>query len=195
MEWSCSKLYFIAIRKTTTLSEHYCLRNKLLQYAGVIDRNHFLWVLHSTKLQVTAMLWCKLGHTTTSWYKHNTIIHISKTTLDCNDFTLVSAEVPAKLANSHYLSLQVKIWNTTFCRPAWEEAASGHALLKYCHPLLCAQGAEMSRELPSPISDKAQALVVTMPVLDPKAFAEFWTGNYAFTKDSLHLAHYTYIQF
>lgn len=59
----------------------------------------------------------------------NAIIHTSETPLDCNDFTLVSAEVPAKLANSHSLSLQVKPWNATFCRRAGEAAVRGGALL------------------------------------------------------------------
>lgn len=50
----------------------------------------------------------------------------------------------------------------------------------------------MNGELPSSISDETQALAVNMP--DPKSFADFWNGKYAFTKDSLHLAHYTYVQ-
>lgn len=128
VEWSCSKSYVIAIRKTTMLSEHYCLKKKkLLQYAGVVD------IISSGCCTV---LNCRLQLCyDVSWGippLHNTsvdtIIHASKTILDCNDFTLISAEVPAELANSHYLSLQVKIWNTTFCRPAWAEAVSGHAL-------------------------------------------------------------------
>lgn len=53
----------------------------------------------------------------------------------------------------------------------------------------------MNRELPSRISDTAQTLVVNMPVLDPKSFANFLNGNYTFAKHSLYLALWTYVQF
>lgn len=52
----------------------------------------------------------------------------------------------------------------------------------------------MNRELPSPIWDKAQALMVNTPVFDPNSSADFWNHNYAFKKDSLHIARYIYVQ-
>lgn len=68
-------------------------------------------------------------------------------------------------------------------------------LLRYCHTWGHAQGAEMNRELPTPIWDKAQVILGNITVLDPKSSADFWNYGYAFKKDSLHLAHNTYVQF
>ena len=52
-------------------------------------------------------------------------------------------------------------------------------------PLPPCTGHRDERELPSPVSGKAQALVVSRAVLGPKTSVEFLNRNYVFKRDSL----------
>lgn len=110
-----------------------------------------------------------------------------KTPLPFNGFTLLWDKDPGKLLNSHYPGLQVEVWT-----PPSAELPDTRCPAQVLPALPPCTGTH--REVPASISAEAQTLVTNMPGLDPKSFAHIWNGNYAFTKDSLHPARYTYVQ-
>lgn len=198
MEWSCSKLYFTAIRKTTIFSEHYCLRKKknLMQHAGVTE------IFFSGCCTV---LKCRLQ---LRWRVNWGIPPLCNTSRAPSPTRQKLPWIVPTLHSFQLKCLQSWLIPTTWVSklksgipafadlPERRRQADTHRSAQVLPPLPLRTGHREERGTTltycrwgTGISGECAGTWAQ------NSFAVFWNGNYAFTKDSLHLAHYTYVQF